>query len=227
MTSENTESAPLRGRAREAQGNDSAILRAAREVFSEWGWGAPMSEVAARANTGVASIYRRYPSKTDLVNAIRVIALRLICELAEDCVSAPADAVESAQSPSAIERFLKRHIAEANGPLMPLLGRPVGSTPEIDALAARLELALAAVIAVDRELGLVPEHYGPGDLMLTITHLRPALTVPRERANEIHLRELDYVLAGLRAFAESGAEPAGEPSSWDEWMALNNADGRE
>lgn len=225
MSSPDTEAdaTPLRGRAREAQSNDGAILRAAREVFSEWGWGAPMSEVAARANTGVASIYRRYPSKTELVNAIRVIALEKICELAEDCA---ATAGTNDNPASAVEHFLSRHISEANGPLMPLLGRRVGSTDEIDALSDRLEVALAAVIAIDRRLGLAPDHYGPGDLMLTVTHLRPALTLDRERANEIHLRELDYVLAGIRAFAASGAEPSGRASDWDEWLRMNNADER-
>lgn len=223
MISPDAEAGPLRGRAREAQSNDSAILRAAREVFSEWGWGAPMSEVASRAHTGVASIYRRYPSKTDLVNAIRVIALELICQLAEECA---ALAGTTGRPESAVELFLRRHIAEANGPLMPLLGRQVGTTDEIDALSDRLELALEAVLAIDRAQGLVPLAYGPGDLMLTVTHLRPTLTVGRDRANEIHMRELDYVLAGIRAFAASGVEPSGRPASWTEWVRLNNADER-
>lgn len=223
MTSPEAEAVPLRGRAREAQSNDSAILRAAREVFSEWGWGAPMSEIAARANTGVASIYRRYPSKTELVNAIRVIALEAICELAEDCA---AKAGTPGQPASAVELFLRRHISEANGPLMPLLGRRVGATQEIDALSDRLHVALSDVIAIDRGLGLVAANYGPGDIMLTVTHLRPSLTADRERSNEIHLRELDYVLAGIRAFAASGEEPSGHASDWNEWLRLNNADER-
>lgn len=224
MTSQEPEAGPLRGRAREAQSNDGAILRAAREVFSQWGWSAPMSEVAARAKTGVASIYRRYPSKTELVNAIRVYALDLICELAEDCLR---EASGAKQRVSAVELFLRRHIAEARGPLMPLLGRQVGSNDEIDELSDRLERALAAIIAHDVPLGLVPGDYGPGDLMLTVTHLRPTLTVPREKANLMHLRQLDYVLAGLRAYAKSGEEARGQSSSWAEWVSLNNTDERE
>lgn len=223
MNSPEPDAAPLRGRAREAQSNDGAILRAALETFSDWGWGAPMSEVAARAHTGVASIYRRYPSKTELVNAIRVMVLEKICDLAEGCVKTAGTA---GNPDSAIEHFLRTHITEASGPLMPLLGRRVGATDEIDALADRLRVALEALIAVDRGLGLVPAGYGAGDLMLTVTHLRPALPVGRERANEIHLRELDYVLAGIRAFAASGQTPSGQPSSWDEWLRLNNADER-
>ncbi|RZT68443.1 TetR/AcrR family transcriptional regulator [Leucobacter luti] len=216
---------PLRGRAREAQGNDASILQAAREVFSEYGWGAPMAEIAARAQTGVASIYRRYPSKTELVNAIRVLSLEQICELVESCAVPDPEAPAPA---SRVERFLRRHIVAASTPLLTTFGRYVETTGEIDALAERLRLGLEALVGADRERGLVPAHYGPADLMLTITHLRPPLAVDRQRANEIHLRQLDYVLLGLRAAA--AAEAAGDtvlsgaPSSWDEWLRLNSTD---
>ena len=43
----------------------------------------------------------------------------------------------------------------------------------------------------------------------------------------MHLRQLDYVLAGLRAYAKSGEEARGQSSSWAEWVSLNNTDERE
>lgn len=225
MTSPLVDPAPLRGRAREAQNNDGAILRAAREVFSEYGWGAPMSEIAARANTGVASIYRRYPSKGDLVNAIRVFSLEQICALAEDSATAAREA-GTAEAPagagSAVERFLRRHIESASPPLASTFGRYVETTPEIDRLAERLRLALEDVVAVDRARGTIPAHYGPADIMLTITHLRPTLSASPERSREIHLRELDYVLHGLRSVAASGSQISGTPSDWQEWLRLNS-----
>ena len=211
---------PLRGRAREAQNNDSAILRAAHEVFCERGWGAPMSEVAARAGIGVASIYRRYPSKPVLVNALRILALEQLIERADSCAAAAAT---PGNPNSAVESFLRRNIVEASAPLVSVSGHQQETTPEIDALAARLEKSLESVIAVDRRLKLVPEHYGPADLMLTFTHLRPNLPVQRERLTEIHLRELDYVLRGLRAAAADGSGVAGRPSSWQEWLQINGA----
>ena len=232
---------PLRGRAREAQSNDGAILRAAREVFSEWGWGAPMSEIASRARTGVASIYRRYPSKVELVNAIRVLSLEEICALAEGCADADADAdagggaegAASAPAESVVGRFLRRQVLEAPGSRMPTFGQYVGTTPEIDALSDRLHDALAALVAIDQRRGVLPRDFGPADVMLTVSHLRPVYAIPRARSNELHLRHLESVLAGLRSRAAGepvpgGARPEdlGAPTSWDEWVRLNNVDGR-
>jgi AcrR family transcriptional regulator len=49
---------------------DQAILEAAVELFAEGGLdGLTVEGVAARANVGKATIYRRYPSKIDLVVA--------------------------------------------------------------------------------------------------------------------------------------------------------------
>lgn len=222
VTSHEAEVPTPRGRARQAQNNDEAILLAAHDVFNEYGWGAPMADVAARAGTGVASIYRRYPSKTELANAIRVLTLKRICERAETCV---VDVRGAQPLESAVELLLRRHLLAATAPIGVTFGRYVETTPEIDELGDRLHEALLDIIAVDRELGLVPHHYGPADLMLTLTHLRPPLATDRERATEMHLRELDYVLRGIRAVAADGTPVSGKPSSWQEWLQLNSTDG--
>ncbi|MFI1967181.1 TetR/AcrR family transcriptional regulator [Streptomyces pathocidini] len=54
----------------DAQRNLEHVLRAAREVFGEVGYGAPMEDVARRARVGVGTVYRRFPSKDVLVRRI-------------------------------------------------------------------------------------------------------------------------------------------------------------
>lgn len=54
----------------DAQRNKVAILRAAREVFGERGLDAPLEEVALRAGVGSATLYRRFPSKVHLIEAV-------------------------------------------------------------------------------------------------------------------------------------------------------------
>jgi AcrR family transcriptional regulator len=54
----------------DARRNLESVLRAAREVFGELGYGAPMEEVARRAGVGVGTVYRRFPSKEVLVHRI-------------------------------------------------------------------------------------------------------------------------------------------------------------
>ena len=60
------EDRPLRA---DAARNVERILRAARDVYSELGPDAPVEAVARRAGVGERTLYRRFPTKADLVRA--------------------------------------------------------------------------------------------------------------------------------------------------------------
>ncbi|WP_443333674.1 TetR/AcrR family transcriptional regulator [Streptomyces sp. CB02460] len=103
-------SAPLRV---DAQRNLEHVLRAAREVFGELGYGAPMEDVARRARVGVGTVYRRFPSKDVLVRRI-----------AEEETSRLTDQARSALGQedepwSALSRFLRTSVASGAGRLLP------------------------------------------------------------------------------------------------------------
>ncbi|WP_432969856.1 TetR/AcrR family transcriptional regulator [Dactylosporangium sp. CA-233914] len=53
----------------DAEENRTRILAAAREVFTEAGASAPMARVARRAGVAVATLYRRFPHRDQLVAA--------------------------------------------------------------------------------------------------------------------------------------------------------------
>ncbi|MFD4946858.1 TetR/AcrR family transcriptional regulator [Streptomyces sp. NPDC058409] len=106
----NGRSAPLRV---DAQRNLEHVLRAAREVFGELGYGAPMEDVARRAKVGVGTVYRRFPSKDVLVRRI-----------AEEETSRLTDQARTAlgqeEEPwSALSRFLRTSVASGAGRLLP------------------------------------------------------------------------------------------------------------
>ncbi|WP_328920548.1 TetR/AcrR family transcriptional regulator [Streptomyces sp. NBC_00208] len=103
-------SAPLRV---DAQRNLEHVLRAAREVFGELGYGAPMEDVARRARVGVGTVYRRFPSKDVLVRRI-----------AEEETSRLTDQARAALGQedepwSALSRFLRTSVASGAGRLLP------------------------------------------------------------------------------------------------------------
>lgn len=58
---------PLRA---DAARNAERIMRAARTAFAESGTDVPLEEIARQAGVGVATLYRRFPSKDDLIRAI-------------------------------------------------------------------------------------------------------------------------------------------------------------
>jgi AcrR family transcriptional regulator len=57
---------PLRA---DAQLNRDRILAAAAELFAERGLSVPLEEIAGRAGVGVATLYRRFPTRADLATA--------------------------------------------------------------------------------------------------------------------------------------------------------------
>lgn len=59
---------PRRLRA-DAARNSEKILRAAREIYAESGPDASLEEIARRAGVGIATLYRRFPNKEELVRA--------------------------------------------------------------------------------------------------------------------------------------------------------------
>lgn len=54
----------------DAQENRDRILDAGRELFSERGLGVTMREVARHAGVGPATLYRHFPARDDLVDAV-------------------------------------------------------------------------------------------------------------------------------------------------------------
>ena len=107
---ESSRTTPLRV---DAQRNLEHVLRAAREVFGELGYGAPMEDVARRARVGVGTVYRRFPSKDVLV---RRIAEEETARLTEQARAALGQEDEPW---SALSRFLRTSVASGAGRLLP------------------------------------------------------------------------------------------------------------
>ncbi|MFE2988055.1 TetR/AcrR family transcriptional regulator [Streptomyces sp. NPDC059262] len=153
---DSSRAAPLRV---DAQRNLEHVLRAAREVFGELGYGAPMEDVARRARVGVGTVYRRFPSKDVLVRRI-----------AEEETSRLTDQARAALGQedepwSALSRFLRTSVASGAGRLLPphVLRVGVADEPADAAGAARDETRVPqqrhAVVAPD--LRLVEQRTSP------------------------------------------------------------------
>jgi AcrR family transcriptional regulator len=64
---------PLRA---DAQRNRDKVLRAAQEAFAASGYGVPLDEIAALAGVGPGTVYRHFPSKEELFEAVVTVRLR-------------------------------------------------------------------------------------------------------------------------------------------------------
>jgi AcrR family transcriptional regulator len=81
------EDKPCRGLRRDAARNRERVLKAARELFAIQGLEATLNDVAKHANVGVGTVYRRFPTKEDLVEAIFEDGLDQVAGLAESALS--------------------------------------------------------------------------------------------------------------------------------------------
>ncbi|MGW1539275.1 TetR/AcrR family transcriptional regulator [Streptomyces sp. NPDC002309] len=211
--------APLRV---DAQRNLEHVLRAAREVFGELGYGAPMEDVARRARVGVGTVYRRFPSKDVLVRRI-----------AEEETSRLTDQARAALGQedepwSALSRFLRTSVASGAGRLLPphvlrvgvpeedgrdgtrvpsqrtqsgggeLRLVPEPPTAGDDAGAAALLDVVGQLVERARTAGELRPDVSVSDVLLVIATAAPALPDAAQQA-AASARLLDILLDGLRS----------------------------
>ncbi|WP_043235248.1 TetR/AcrR family transcriptional regulator [Streptomyces violaceusniger] len=210
----------------DAQRNLEHVLRAAREVFGELGYGAPMEDVARRARVGVGTVYRRFPSKDVLV---RRIAEEETARLTDQARSALGQENEPW---SALARFLRTSVASGAGRLLPpqvlrvgvdaeaeirlpqqrqaalaapgqpelrLVERPTAPEDEPDdAGAAALLEVVGQLVERARAAGELRPDVAVADVLLVIATAAPSLPDAAQQA-AASARLLDILLDGLRS----------------------------
>lgn len=97
----------------DARRNLESVLRAAREVFGELGYDAPMEEVARRAGVGVGTVYRRFPSKEVLVQRIAAEEVSWLTARAREALFGTAGPWE------ALASYLATAVSTGAGRLLP------------------------------------------------------------------------------------------------------------
>lgn len=77
---------PLR---RDAEKNRQRIMAAAREVFAQRGYDATLDDVARHAGLGVGTVYRRFPNKAALIDALFGESFQRVVDLVETALADP------------------------------------------------------------------------------------------------------------------------------------------
>ena len=66
----------------DAARNYDLLVTAARQAFSEHGTDTSLEEIARRAGVGIGTLYRRFPSRTALLEAVYVDEIQSVCDRA-------------------------------------------------------------------------------------------------------------------------------------------------
>lgn len=97
----------------DAERNRARIVKAAQAAFAEHGLDVPLEEVAGDAGVGIATLYRRFPTRDDLIAACFERRLAEYARAAEEALEAPngwtgfCTYVERICSMQAVDRGLK------------------------------------------------------------------------------------------------------------------------
>src|SRR3981081_4305819 len=74
-----TQIAPSSPKRADARRNRECVLAAAREAFAERGESTALEEIARRAGVGIGTLYRHFPNRQTLLEALYVNEVEEIC----------------------------------------------------------------------------------------------------------------------------------------------------
>jgi AcrR family transcriptional regulator len=201
---QNAPTAGLSGRRGQARRNDVRILEAAREVFVA-DPDAPVSAVAARAKVGISALYRRYPSKEDLLRQLARDGLQRYITEAEAAVADDGDPW------AAFEAFMYRILdAEVHAITINLAGTFTPTRDLIDASARAATLNAELVQRTKTHGGLRPD-IDVDDLSLILEQVSAIRLGGERRTRALRHRYLALFLAGLRVTGPPLPGPAPRP----------------
>jgi AcrR family transcriptional regulator len=191
---------PLR---RDAERNRLRILEAAREAFAEEGLGITLDEIARRAGVGVGTVYRRFPDKQQLIEALFEERVDEVAGLAEEALAGddPWEAfvtfLRRATSLHAADRGLKEVV----------LGGAVGQR-RIARARARMVPLVTELVRRAQEQGALRQDLAVTDVPLIQFMIASMAERTRDVKPEAWRRYLEIVIDGLHA-QRDGTTPLG------------------
>jgi AcrR family transcriptional regulator len=199
--------APLPGRQAEAARNDELILEAARAVFVA-DPGAPVSEVAKRAGVGIAALYRRYPSKEDMLRKLSGDGLHRYIAEAEKALADDRDPW------TAFAAFMKGIVAADTHSLTQRLAGTFTPTEELYRDAARAQDLNVALFERLSAAGAIRPDVVVDDIAWMLEMVAAVRLRDPARTGELRERYLALLLDGLRAPGPDALP--GPPPTWAE-----------
>jgi AcrR family transcriptional regulator len=201
--------APLAGRRGQALRNDAVILDAARTVFLS-DPKAPVAAVAEQAGVGISALYRRYPSKEDLLRRLCHDGLRRFIAEAESAAGDPDPWL-------AFGKFLQRVVDADVHSLTVHLAGTFTPTPEMNADARRANDLAGALVQRAQAAGRLRADVVPDDVGLVLEGCASVRVPDPARTRELRQRYLRLQLDGLAAQPSRDPLPGPPPHGDLNW----------
>ncbi|WP_312866246.1 TetR/AcrR family transcriptional regulator [Streptomyces boluensis] len=179
---------------RDAQRNRELVLAAAREVYAEQGVEAPLDVIARRAGVGNATLYRRFPDRAALIEAVFHVTLAAVIDAGEEA--------RRAEDPWAgLNGYLDRvfTVLAADRGANDLMTTGIQGVPTLEKLHVHNAETFAGLLDRCRDQGLVRADVVTEDLLLALAALGRAAPALETAAPGSWRRPLALLTDGLRA----------------------------
>jgi AcrR family transcriptional regulator len=205
-----TASTPLSGRRAEAARNDQRILDAARAVFVA-DPGAPIAAVSEHAGVGISALYRRYPSKEELLRRLCGDGLATYIAAAEEALADDGDLWE------AFARFMRRVVDADTHSLTARLAGTFTPTDELNRDAGIAQELNERLVERTRTAGAIRDDLDVNDLSMVFEQLASIRLGDEARTRQLRHRYLALLLEAMHG--PSSSPLPGPPPTWRELTA--------
>lgn len=153
-------SRPLRS---DAERNRQRLLEVAQDVFAKEGLAVPIDDIARRAGLGVGTLYRHFPTKEALFEAIVVGRMERLAELAKAGARAPDPG-------GAFFGFLSQMVEEglAKKDFLTALAGSAVDLKQISAAKLQMKKAVAVLVERAQKARVVRADVGAGDVLTLV-----------------------------------------------------------
>jgi AcrR family transcriptional regulator len=180
---------PLR---QDAARNRERLIVAARDVFRRKGLDAPLEEIAKQAGVAIGTLYNRFPTRGELVDA----ALGPLAQQAAEIAERAAHSDDPWDGFALFMEGICELLAGDRGYADVHRSRLAG-TPTIDGARERMSGLKAAIVARAKAAGVLRTDVEPSDLVLLIWGVAATANATRDVAPSAWRRHLALLLDGL------------------------------
>ncbi|MFD4323463.1 TetR/AcrR family transcriptional regulator [Nocardioides sp. NPDC058538] len=187
----------------DAERNRERVLDAARELFAEQGLDASTNEIARRAGVGVATLFRRFPTRDDLVGAVFADRMAAYVAATDEALANP-DPWQGFCG--YIERVCRMQADDRGFADVLTLTFPTAKALEDD--RKRAAEALGVLLDRAKASGRLRQDFAHQDVPLILMANAGVVTATRNAAPDAWKRLVGYL---IQAFAAEAAHPLPEP----------------
>jgi AcrR family transcriptional regulator len=187
----------------DARRNRERLVAAAREIFASEGIEASVREIAQHAEVGMGTLYRHFPTRDDLVDAVLEDGF-------EEFVGIAEAALAEADGWTGFRRFLEEALLlhARNRGLKEMFERRMAGKERAKAMRRRIEPLIGRLVARAQEEGKLRPDFRPEDVALLFWGGDRVIELSAAISPQVWRRYLGFLLDGLQAEAATPLEQA-------------------